>query len=146
MQYLIERLIPLATVLTPNLPEAARLINQPMAETPAQVIAQGRAILNLGAAAVVMKGGHGRGAICTDYLVQPETDYSYQQPRIATENTHGTGCTLSSAIAAFLAQGVPLDRAVQKAIDWLHGAVQAADQLSVGQGHGPVHHFYKFWQ
>ena len=53
---------------------------------------------------------------------------------------------LSSAIAAFLAQGVPLDRAVQKAIDWLHGAVQAADQLSVGQGHGPVHHFYKFWQ
>ncbi|HBR63010.1 MAG TPA: bifunctional hydroxymethylpyrimidine kinase/phosphomethylpyrimidine kinase [Rhodobacteraceae bacterium] len=146
VQYLIERLIPLATVLTPNLPEAARLVNQPMAETPAQVIAQGRAILNLGAAAVVMKGGHGRGAICTDYLVQPETDYSYQQPRIATENTHGTGCTLSSAIAAFLAQGVPLDRAVQKAIDWLHGAVQAADQLSVGQGHGPVHHFYKFWQ
>ncbi len=146
VQHLIEQLIPLATVLTPNLPEAARLVNRPMAETPAEVIAQGQAILELGAAAVVMKGGHGKGPVCTDYLIQPKSYSTYQQPRIDTENTHGTGCTLSSAIAALLAQGVALDRAVQTAIDWLHGAVQAADYLSVGRGHGPVHHFYKVWQ
>jgi hydroxymethylpyrimidine/phosphomethylpyrimidine kinase len=86
------------------------------------------------------------GPVCTDYLIQPKSYSTYKQPRIDTENTHGTGCTLSSAIAALLAQGVALDRAVQTAIDWLHGAVQAADHLSVGRGHGPVHHFYKVWQ
>ena len=146
VQYLIDRLIPLATVLTPNLPEAARLVNQPMAETLAEVLAQGQAVLTLGATAVVMKGGHGRGNVCTDYLIGPEAYSTYQNPRIVTENTHGTGCTLSSAITALLAQGAPLETAVPTAIDWLHGAVVAADGLSVGQGHGPVHHFYKVWQ
>ena len=145
VQRLIDHLIPRASVLTPNLPEAARLLNQPVADTAAKVIAQGRAILGLGAASVVMKGGHGTDDICTDYLIQPDTYFSYKMERIETQNTHGTGCSLSSAIAAFLAQGDPMEAAVQKSVHWLHGAVKAADELAVGTGHGPVNHFYKLW-
>lgn len=104
---------------------------------------QGKALLALGPAAVLMKGGHADGAVCHDYLITSNTIAIFEAPRIATDNTHGTGCSLSSAIAAGLAKSLPLDAAVGAAHRWLHGAIKAADDLDIGQGHGPVHHFTK---
>ncbi len=90
-----------------------------------------------------MKGGHGGGATCTDVLVVPGAEpVLLQAPRLATRNTHGTGCTLSAAIAAGLAKGLPLVDAVRAAHAYLHGAIAAADGLAIGSGHGPVHHFH----
>ena len=137
------RLVIRADVLTPNLPEAARLLGVPPAQDAAEAVAQGQALLAAGAGAVVMKGGHAPGAICTDYLVTPAGVVEMAQPRIETRNTHGTGCTLSSAIAAGLAAGMDLEAAVRRAQAWLHGAIRAADALGIGGGHGPVDHFHE---
>jgi hydroxymethylpyrimidine/phosphomethylpyrimidine kinase len=92
-----------------------------------------------------MKGGHGQGETCTDWLIADEVT-RFDAPRIATRNTHGTGCTLSSAIAAGLAKGLTLSNSVEAAHDWLHRAILAADRLEIGQGHGPVHHFHEVWR
>ncbi|SFE02469.1 bifunctional hydroxymethylpyrimidine kinase/phosphomethylpyrimidine kinase [Roseivivax sediminis] len=142
---LIERLLPRADVLTPNLPEAARLIGTAPARDASEVEAQGHALLALGTQAVVMKGGHAEGPTCTDRLVTAGGCTAMDQPRIGTSNTHGTGCTLSSAIAAELAKGAGLEQAVRRAQSWLHGAIRAADGLGIGGGHGPVHHFHEAW-
>ncbi|MEQ6250672.1 bifunctional hydroxymethylpyrimidine kinase/phosphomethylpyrimidine kinase [Sulfitobacter sp. HNIBRBA3233] len=142
---LIERLLPRADVLTPNLPEAARLLGQDPADTAAQTEAQGHALRALGAGAVVMKGGHATGATCIDRLVTAFATTELSQPRLATRNTHGTGCSLSSAIAAELAKGATVVAAVRRAQAWLHGAIRAADGLQIGGGCGPVHHFYEVW-
>ncbi|MBA4489237.1 bifunctional hydroxymethylpyrimidine kinase/phosphomethylpyrimidine kinase [uncultured Paracoccus sp.] len=141
-----DELLPLATLLTPNLPEAAALLEpeaapDAVADTPA---AQGRALLAMGPDWVLMKGGHAAGAVCTDLLIGPE-DRVFRAPRIATRNTHGTGCTLSAAIAAGLAQGMDMPQAVARAHDYLQSAIAAADRLRIGSGHGPVHHFHAFW-
>jgi hydroxymethylpyrimidine/phosphomethylpyrimidine kinase len=106
---------------------------------------QGRSLCRLGAQAVLMKGGHGLGPVCTDLLVTPSGSMRLEAPRIATKNTHGTGCAYSSAIAAGLARGLPLEAAVRAAHGWLHAAIRAADRLDVGTGRGPVHHFYALW-
>ena len=140
-----DLLIPRATVLTPNLPEAARLLSRMVAADPTEAEAQGRALCALGAGWVLMKGGHAEGNVCTDLLVGLET-HRFTAPRIATKNTHGTGCSLSSAIAAGLAQGLAVPAAVERAHRWLQGAIAAADRLRVGSGHGPVHHFHQWWQ
>lgn len=140
-----ERLLPRATVLTPNLPEAARLLGQPEAQTEADTLAQGRALCDLGAQAVVMKGGHAKGDTCIDHLVTPQGGSAFSAPRIDTRNTHGTGCTMSSAIAAELAKGATVQDAVARAQSWLHQAIAAADSLNLGSGHGPVHHFHEVW-
>jgi len=142
---LIEHLLPRATVLTPNLPEAARLLNTAPAETFEDARAQGQALLAMGSKAVLMKGGHATGATCTDLLILGDGIHHYDAPRIDTGNTHGTGCSMSSAIAAGLAKGLDLQSATARAHDWLHGAIRAADQLYVGHGHGPVHHFHEVW-
>ena len=142
---LITRLLPRADLLTPNLPEAASLLDMPEAATNADMQEQGARLRDLGARAVLMKGGHGTGDICTDWLIADEI-LRLDVPRIATRNTHGTGCTLSSAIAAGLAQGLSLTRAVEAAHLWLHRAIRAADTLELGQGHGPVHHFHEVWK
>ncbi len=142
---LIARLVPRADLLTPNLPEAASLLGMAEAATNADVQEQGARLRAMGARAVLMKGGHGTGDICTDWLIADEI-LRLDVPRIATRNTHGTGCTLSSAIAAGLAQGLPLTRAVETAHLWLHRAIRAADTLEIGQGHGPVHHFHEVWK
>nr|WP_090109820.1 bifunctional hydroxymethylpyrimidine kinase/phosphomethylpyrimidine kinase [Limimaricola pyoseonensis] len=142
---LIEALLPRADVLTPNLPEAARLLGRDPARDAAQTEAQGRALLALGARAVVMKGGHAEGVSCIDRLVTPHGVTPMAQPRLATRNTHGTGCSLSSAIAAELAKGAKLEAAVRRAQSWLHGAIRGADGLGLGAGHGPVHHFHEVW-
>ncbi|GGH44243.1 bifunctional hydroxymethylpyrimidine kinase/phosphomethylpyrimidine kinase [Frigidibacter albus] len=139
-----EELLPLATVLTPNLPEAADLLGTAPAAGLAAREAQGRALLALGPAWVLMKGGHAEGPICTDLLLGPER-HRLTAPRIATRNTHGTGCTLSAAIAAGLAQGRTVPQAVILAHGYLQAALAAADGLKVGSGHGPVHHFHAFW-
>ncbi|MTH78327.1 bifunctional hydroxymethylpyrimidine kinase/phosphomethylpyrimidine kinase [Paracoccus aestuariivivens] len=139
-----DRLIPLATVLTPNLPEAARLLECAPAETPEQLAEQGEALRALGATYVLMKGGHASGEVCTDLLIGP-TPLTLSVARQITRNTHGTGCSLSSAIAAGLASGQTVTEAVTNAHRWLQGAIAAADELAVGLGHGPVHHFHELW-
>lgn len=142
-----EQLLPRATVITPNLPEAAGLLGEAPVRDPAEAERQGRALLALGPAAVLMKGGHGDGAQCTDLLLAAgEPPLAFTAERIDTRNTHGTGCTLSSAIAAGLAKGLPLAVAVAEAHSWLHAAIAAADALRVGSGHGPVHHFHALWR
>ncbi|GMG82422.1 bifunctional hydroxymethylpyrimidine kinase/phosphomethylpyrimidine kinase [Paralimibaculum aggregatum] len=145
VEALRSRLLPRATVLTPNIPEAAQLLGVPEADSDAALKAQGRALRVLGAGAVLMKGGHAAGETCTDWLIAESAETPLAAPRIATRNTHGTGCTLSSAIAAGLAKGQPLGAAVDAAHGWLHAAIRAADGLAVGHGHGPVHHFHEVW-
>ena len=140
---LIERLLPRAGLLTPNIPEAERLLSGKSDLTPQE---QGKALLALGPAAILMKGGHADGAVCHDYLVTESQIVGFDAPRIDTGNTHGTGCSLSSAITAGLAKNMALDEAIGTAHQWLHGAIKAADQLGIGQGHGPVHHFHQFWR
>lgn len=140
-----EILIPRASVLTPNLPEAARLLDTTEATWPEDTIAQGHALRAMGAKAVLMKGGHASGDSCIDHLVTETGVTALSQPRIHTRNTHGTGCTLSSAIAAELAEGADLLTAVTKAQIWLHKAISRADSLNIGAGHGPVHHFHEVW-
>ncbi|SDH11570.1 bifunctional hydroxymethylpyrimidine kinase/phosphomethylpyrimidine kinase [Pelagibacterium luteolum] len=140
-----EALIPLARVLTPNLPEAARLLDRSVAETQEEMATQGRALRALGAEAVLMKGGHGAGPVCVDVLVTASGATAFSSARIKTRNTHGTGCSLSSAIAANLACGATLEAAVAAAHAWLQRAIARADELTIGSGHGPVHHFHAVW-
>lgn len=141
-----EVLLPRATILTPNLPEASRLLGEDDAEDTAQMIAQGQTLAALGPDAVLMKGGHGSDAVCTDLLLGTESVLAeLTAPRLATKNTHGTGCTLSSAIAAGLANGLDPVEAVRAAHIYLQGAIRAADTLTIGSGHGPVHHFHEVW-
>jgi hydroxymethylpyrimidine/phosphomethylpyrimidine kinase len=138
------RLIPCAKIITPNLPEAAALLDLPIATSEAEIEAQGSKLLAFGCPAVLIKGGHGEGAESADYLVTANARLRLAAPRTATKNTHGTGCTLSSAVAAGLAKGEPLETAVRQAKAYVSAAIAAADRLSVGKGHGPVHHFYAF--
>jgi hydroxymethylpyrimidine/phosphomethylpyrimidine kinase len=140
-----RRLIPQATLITPNLPEAAALLEEPIADSAAAIESQGRRLLAMGCRAVLIKGGHGQGSESIDYLFAGEHPIALAAPRIATQNTHGTGCSLSSAIAAGLAKGEDIESAVRKAKVWISAAIAAADRLKVGHGHGPVHHFHRFY-
>ena len=138
-------LLPRATLLTPNLPEAAALLGEAPAQGRREMERQAAALLALGPGAVLLKGGHLDGPESPDLLVWTGGLRWYEGRRGATANTHGTGCSLSSAIAAELAQGRPLPQAVGRARDWLAAAIAAADGLAIGQGHGPVHHFHALW-
>ncbi|MBJ3777991.1 bifunctional hydroxymethylpyrimidine kinase/phosphomethylpyrimidine kinase [Acuticoccus mangrovi] len=137
-------LFPRATIATPNVPEAAVLLGEPPAETEGEMRDQARA-LAAGGTAILLKGGHMTGAESVDVLYTDKGVEILTSPRVATRNTHGTGCTLSSAIAAHLARGLPLEAAVRAAKDYISAAIAAADRLHIGHGHGPVHHFYAFW-
>ncbi|HYW64245.1 MAG TPA: bifunctional hydroxymethylpyrimidine kinase/phosphomethylpyrimidine kinase [Bradyrhizobium sp.] len=137
-----QRLIPHARIITPNLPEAAALLDEPVASSATDIESQGRRLLALGCGAVLIKGGHGNGAESIDYLISKDRVTALPAPRIATENTHGTGCSLSSAITAGLAKGHDLETAVRNAKTWISAAIAAADRLDVGRGHGPIHHFH----
>lgn len=140
---LLAELLPKAALVTPNLPEAARLLGGAPAAGTDEMVAQGRALVAKGAGAVLMKGGHAEGPDCTDVLVMPgAAPVLLRARRIDTRNTHGTGCTLSAAIAAGLAKGLEIEPAVRAAHGWLHAAIAAADRLAIGSGHGPVHHFH----
>ena len=146
LEALRSRLLPLATLLTPNLPEAADLLGTTPAADEAAMQDQAHALRALGAGAVLMKGGHADGPTCVDLLVTRHGTTRLTAPRLTTRNTHGTGCTLSAAIAAGLAQGLALEPAVLRAHTYLQGALAAADALQVGHGHGPVHHFHAVWR
>jgi hydroxymethylpyrimidine/phosphomethylpyrimidine kinase len=142
----LRELIARAHVLTPNLPEAAALLDTALARDEAEMQAQAHTLLGLGPGAVLIKGGHGGGAESVDILVEANgTTSRFAAPRIATENTHGTGCTFASAIAAGLAKGLPLEAAVREAKAYMTAAIAAADRLDVGGGHGPLHHFHAWW-
>ena len=144
--HLLDRLVPRASLLTPNLPEAAHLLRVPQADDEGQMQTQGNALLASGAIAVLMKGGHGNADICTDILFHVEhSPLRLTAPRRDTVNTHGTGCTLSSAVAAGLGRGMDMADAVTDAHAYLQGAIKAADNLNIGSGHGPVHHFHELW-
>jgi hydroxymethylpyrimidine/phosphomethylpyrimidine kinase len=138
-------LIPRALVITPNLPEAAALLEMPLAETEEAMRDQGKRLLALGARAVLIKGGHAEGAESVDLLLDGGSATRLAAPRVPTKNTHGTGCTLSSAIAAGLAKGLELAAAVQEAKTFVSAAILASQRLTVGGGHGPVHHFQAWW-
>lgn len=139
-----DRLLPLADIITPNLPEAAALLSCEVATTEAEMEAQGQALLALGPKAVLMKGGHLESEISPDLLVTKEGVERFVSPRIATKNTHGTGCTLSAAIAA-LYPSHGLKNGVRLAKEYINGAIENADKLAVGKGIGPTHHFYRWW-
>jgi hydroxymethylpyrimidine/phosphomethylpyrimidine kinase len=141
----LRLLIPKARVFTPNLFEAAALLEVPMAQDESEMRVQAEKLLALGAGAVLIKGGHGGGVESVDLLVEGENSARFAAPRVATKNTHGTGCTLASAIAAGLAKGLSLTEAVGEAKTYVTAAIAAADRLHVGSGHGPLHHFHKWW-
>jgi hydroxymethylpyrimidine/phosphomethylpyrimidine kinase len=135
-------LAPLATLVTPNLEEAAVLLGAGKAESEAQMRDQARALLALGCRAVLVKGGHGAGAEAVDVLADAAGCESLASPRIDTLHTHGTGCTLSAAIAALLAQGVAVADAVRRAKAFVWQGLQAGRALGVGGGRGPVDHLF----
>ena len=137
-----RELIPRALVVTPNLPEAALLTGASIARDEREMEIQARKILLLGCRHVLIKGGHGEGAEAVDLLIGESKVLRLEAKRIASKNTHGTGCTLSSAIAAGLAKGLDIVTAVNEAKTYVTGAIAAADRLSVGRGHGPLDHFY----
>jgi hydroxymethylpyrimidine/phosphomethylpyrimidine kinase len=139
------RLIPLASLITPNLPEAAALLGEEIATNQAAIESQGKRLLSMGCAAVLIKGGHGQGSESIDYLFRSGGTIALAAPRIVTKNTHGTGCSLSSAIAAGLAKGEDLETAVRHAKTWISAAIAMADRLGVGHGNGPIHHFHGFY-
>jgi hydroxymethylpyrimidine/phosphomethylpyrimidine kinase len=138
-------LIPRAALITPNLPEAAALLDEPVASDQAAIAGQGKRLLAIGCPAVLIKGGHGEGAESIDYLFSAAGAIALAAPRILTSHTHGTGCSLSSAIAAGLAKGDAMETAVRNAKAFISAAIAAADRLDVGHGHGPVHHFHRLY-
>ena len=140
-----KELIPRALVVTPNLPEAAALTGATIARNETEMEVQARQILALGARNVLIKGGHGDGAESVDLLIGQGAVVRLSAKRIATRNTHGTGCTLSSAIAASLAKGLDLAAAAHDAKAYVTSAIAATDQLHVGHGNGPLHHFFAQW-
>jgi hydroxymethylpyrimidine/phosphomethylpyrimidine kinase len=135
-------LIPLADVITPNLPEAARLLDEAIATDEEAMIAQAKRLMRLGARAVLLKGGHGKGAEAVDILADESGVVRFTAPRIATKNTHGTGCTLAAAVTAGLAKGLSLEQAAKAAKEYVWRAIEAGVKLGVGRGSGPVDHFY----
>lgn len=138
-----EYIFPLADVVTPNMPEAAQLSGLPV-NGIGDFDAAAREILSCGAKSLLIKGGHSDGD-AVDILYTENGSTRFTSERINTENTHGTGCTLSSAIAAFLANGKDIPSAVECAKKYITGAIANADKLSVGHGHGPTNHFYEYY-
>ena len=138
-----DQIVPLATVLTPNVAEAEVLLGRPLA-TWDDIRAGARELVSLGAQAVVMKGGHREGIAVVDLLYDGHEFHEFTATRVDTTSTHGTGCTFASAIAAGLAKGESLRGSVAMAKAYVTKALQSA--YPVGHGHGPVHHFFRFWQ
>ena len=141
----LRSLLSRADVVTPNLFEAATLLDAPLARDEDAMRTQAQKLLALGAGAVLIKGGHGSGPESVDLLVTADGALRFAAPRATTRNTHGTGCTLASAVAAALAKGLTLGEAVKLAKDYVTAAIEAADRLAVGSGRGPLHHFHAWW-
>lgn len=143
IEMLKTELMPLATVVTPNLLEVSILSDFPVAISQDEMLESAKELICLGAQAVLLKGGHLDSASSSDLLLDARHDMKwFLGERVATKNTHGTGCTLSSAVCAFLAKGQTLVNAVTLAKEYIQRAIQSADQLDVGTGSGPVNHFF----
>ena len=140
-----ERLLPQVSLITPNLPEAAALLGCHMAQDEATMLQQGDALLELGCEAVLMKGGHLSDAESRDWLITRAGRQRFTAPRVNTRHTHGTGCTLSAALAALRPRHADWAGTVAEAKAWLQQALLHADSLEVGHGIGPVHHFHQWW-
>lgn len=140
-----RELLPLVSIITPNLPEAAALLECAPAENERQMREQGQALLAMGCRAVLMKGGHLSESESPDWLFSDGQEQRFTAPRVATRHTHGTGCTLSAALAALRPRHDDWASTVASAKDYLQKALQQADSLEVGQGIGPVHHFHAWW-
>lgn len=142
IEVLKSNLIPISTLITPNIPEAQALL----ATSTDDMEQLAQQLLELGSNAVLLKGGHQTGPESNDLLIHQSGQIVWlKHPRIPSHNTHGTGCTLSAAIAAYLARGYPLEEACDLAKAYLSKAIQAAQHCSVGKGCGPVHHFHATW-
>jgi hydroxymethylpyrimidine/phosphomethylpyrimidine kinase len=141
-----QYLMPLADVVTPNLPEAEVLVGGRIRSLEDRRAAA-RDLGRFGSRSILIKGGHGEDKDSSDllYLCRESRFVTFAAERIASRNTHGTGCTLSSAIAAFLAKGDSLEDAVRRAKEYISQAIQAGAGYTLGRGHGPVHHFFNFW-
>ena len=140
-----ELLLPQVSLITPNLPEAAALLGRAMAQDEKTMLQQGDALLDLGCEAVLMKGGHLSESESPDWLFTAEGEQRFTAPRVATRHTHGTGCTLSAALAALRPRHDSWAATVAEAKAWLQQALLHADSLEVGKGIGPVHHFHQWW-
>ena len=145
IELLKRDLMPRALLITPNLHEAAALTDEPLARSEDEMRAQAEKLLAMGAQAVLIKGGHAQGPEAVDLLVTPAAVARLTAEKVETENIHGTGCTLSAAIAAGLAKGYRLSEAVADAKSYVTHAIAAADELEIGKGSGPTHHFHAWW-
>ena len=144
---MIEELFPLATLITPNLLETALLtgLKQPP-DTPEAIEHAALKLLETGAASVLVKGGHGTGDLCSDCLCRENRFFWFSSEKINTDNTHGTGCTLSSAIAAFMARGETVEHSAEKAKIYVTEALRAGSIYHLGNGAGPLHHLWQLWK
>ncbi len=147
IQALKECLMPLADVVTPNIPEAEVLLDRRLKGSD-DTRAAAKALAEYGSRGLLIKGGHLDDDSCTDWLYLADEDrlVRFEAPRIASRNNHGTGCTLSSAIAAYRAKGFAIEEAVRQAKTYIQSAIRAGANYAIGKGHGPVHHFFEFWQ
>lgn len=140
-----SELLPLVSLITPNLPEAAVLLGESVATREVQMLDQGHRLLEMGCQAVLMKGGHLCDTQSPDWLITPEGEWRFTLPRVNTRHTHGTGCTLSAAISALRPRFNNWQETISEAKTYLQVALQHADSLEVGSGIGPVHHFHAWW-
>lgn len=136
LEVMRDVMCPCASLLTPNIPEAQKLTRTAIMDLESAA----QKLLALGCGAALLKGGHLKGGDCPDVLAWGNQVKIFSADRIDTKNSHGTGCTLSSALAVFMAQGYDLQQSVQQAKEYITGAIRHADDLSVGEGAGPVHH------
>lgn len=142
VEAMVRHLFPLATIITPNGPEAAAFLHGAEPRSVGDLEKAARDLQSFGARSVLVKGGHVQGTDAVDALYDGRDLRLFTAPRIKTQNTHGTGCTLSSAIAAYLSKGLPVGEAVATAKTYLTQSLHHADELRVGSGHGPVNHFW----
>jgi hydroxymethylpyrimidine/phosphomethylpyrimidine kinase len=136
-------LLPLASVVTPNIPEAEILLGKKFDGDMEYFAKQ---ILKLGVRAVLLKGGHLKGETAKDVFADAKQTITLEEKRVKTKHNHGTGCTLSSALAVYMAKGLPVDEAARAAKRYVTGALRKAEKLKVGHGAGPLHHFYALWK
>ena len=140
-----DKLFNIADVITPNLPEAALLTSRRCAKSRSEMLRQAKYMLEMGPRAVFLKGGHLEGSTSPDLLLTDKIEKWFESDRIDTKNTHGTGCTLSSAMCANLARGLEIEKAAENAKLFVTNAIKYSNKLQVGHGHGPTHHFHGLW-
>ena len=145
VQTLRDRLVPIAEIITPNLPEAAALLDCDEATCIGEMMDQATMLLALGPKTVYLKGGHLGGGDSPDILMTKDNVETLEGVRIDTKNTHGTGCSLSAALAACRGRNLELVEAAKASKEFITQAIAFADQMNVGQGHGPIHHFHALW-